>query len=73
MLVLGGGTIGMLDALQLRHYRVDRLDVAEVHEGRRAAVAQHAGCATFYPRHNSALEHRIDYVIDAAGLTGTTG
>jgi threonine dehydrogenase-like Zn-dependent dehydrogenase len=49
VLVLGGGAIGMLAALLLRHYGVDRLDVAEVHEGRRASVAQHARCAVVRP------------------------
>ena len=71
VLVLGGGAIGMLAALLLRHYGVDRLDVAEVHEGRRASVAQHARCATFDPRAESAADNAFDFVIDAVGSAVT--
>ena len=71
VLVLGGGAIGMLAALLLRHYGVDRLTVAEVHAGRRASVAQHARCNTFDPRHSSAPDNAFDYVIDAVGSTIT--
>jgi 2-desacetyl-2-hydroxyethyl bacteriochlorophyllide A dehydrogenase len=71
VLVLGGGAIGMLAALLLRHYGVDRLDVAEVHEGRRASVREHARCDTFDPRQNAAAESAYDYVIDAVGNATT--
>ena len=71
VLVLGGGAIGMLAALLLRHHGVDRLDVAEVHEGRRASVAQHARCSVFDPRTSAAAENAYDYVIDAVGSAVT--
>jgi alcohol dehydrogenase len=71
VLVLGGGAIGMLAALLLRHYGVDRLDVAEVHEGRRASVREHARCDTFDPRQSAAAESAYDYVIDAVGNAAT--
>ena len=71
VLVLGGGAIGMLAALLLRHYGVDRLDVAEVHEGRRASVAQHARCGVFDPRSQAAAENHFDFVIDAVGSVVT--
>ena len=67
VLVLGGGAIGMLAALLLRHYGVDRLDLAELHAGRRASVAQHARCAVFDPRHAAAQDSGFDFVIDAVG------
>jgi threonine dehydrogenase-like Zn-dependent dehydrogenase len=67
VLVIGGGAIGMLAALQLRHYGVDELTVAEVHEGRRASVQRHARCAVLDPRHASPPENAFDYVIDAVG------
>ncbi len=71
VLILGGGAIGMLAALLLRHYGVDRLDVAEVHEGRRASLREHAGCGVYDPRHTEAAESAYDYVIDAVGNVAT--
>lgn len=71
VLVLGGGAIGLLAALLLRHHGVDRLDVAEVHEGRRASVAQHARCTVFDPRATAPADSAFDYVIDAVGSAGT--
>ncbi len=71
VLVLGGGAIGMLAALLLRHYGVDQLDVAEVHEGRRASLREHARCTTFDPRQTPAPESAFDYVIDAVGSVVT--
>ncbi|MBL8333496.1 MAG: galactitol-1-phosphate 5-dehydrogenase [Rubrivivax sp.] len=71
VLVIGGGAIGMLAALLLRHYGVDRLDVAEVHEGRRASVVKHARCRGFDPRTEPAPESAYDYVIDAVGSVVT--
>lgn len=71
VLVLGGGAIGLLAALLLRHHGVDRLDVAEVHEGRRASVAQHARCTVFDPRTTAPADSAFDYVIDAVGSAAT--
>jgi alcohol dehydrogenase len=67
VLVLGGGAIGMLAALLLRHYGVDELRVAEVNPLRRASLENHARCATFDPREQSAVESSFDFVIDAVG------
>ncbi len=69
--VIGGGAIGMLAALQLRHYGVDALTVAEVHDGRRAAIARHARCTVIDPRHEAPAESAFDYVIDAVGSAVT--
>ncbi|MFN9449743.1 MAG: galactitol-1-phosphate 5-dehydrogenase [Rubrivivax sp.] len=71
VLVLGGGAIGMLAALLLRHYGVDRLTVAEVHAGRRASLAQHARCDTLDPRTTQPGENAFDFVIDAVGSATT--
>jgi alcohol dehydrogenase len=71
VLVIGGGAIGMLVALMLRHYGVDRLDVAEVHAGRRASVAQHARCITFDPLATPPGDSQYDHVIDAVGSAAT--
>ena len=73
MLVIGGGAIGMLAALLLRHYGVDDLQVAEVHEGRRTSLQRHARCATFDPRQQAVPENSFDYVIDAVGSAITRG
>ena len=71
VLVIGGGAIGMLAALLLRHYGVDRLELAEVHAGRRASVAQHARCTVFDPLTTAPADSGYDYVIDAVGATAT--
>ncbi len=71
VLVLGGGAIGMLAALLLRHYGVDALEVAEVNPLRRASVEQHARCGSFDPRERSAPDNGFEYVIDAVGSATT--
>lgn len=67
VLVIGGGAIGMLAALMLRHYGVDHLHVAEVNELRRASLQRETQCVAFDPRTDSAAESSFDYVIDAVG------
>lgn len=71
VLVIGGGAIGMLSALLLRHLGVNRLTLTELNPLRRAAVAAHAGCATFDPRTELLPEAAFDYVIDAVGAKST--
>lgn len=67
VLVLGGGAIGMLAALLLRHQGADRLEVAEVNPLRRASLETHARCTTYDPRERQAAENAFDLVIDAVG------
>jgi alcohol dehydrogenase len=71
VLVIGGGAIGMLAALLLRHLGVDRLTVTEPNRLRRAGVAAHAGCATVDPHAEPLPEAAFDYVIDAVGAKAT--
>ncbi len=71
VLVLGGGAIGMLAALLLRHYGVAALTVAEVNPLRRASIEAHARCATFDPRAGAAADNAFEYVIDAVGSAAT--
>ena len=71
VLVIGGGAIGMLSALLLRHYGVDELQVAEVNPLRRASLEQHARCGTFDPRQHTPPESGFDFVIDAVGSAMT--
>ncbi len=71
VLVLGGGAIGMLAALLLRHYGVDDLTVAEVNPLRRTSLETHARCATYDPRAGGPGENGFEYVIDAVGSVVT--
>jgi len=71
VLVIGGGAIGMLAALLLRHLGVDRLSLTELNPLRRAAVSAHAACATVDPRAEPLPEAAFDYVLDAVGAKAT--
>ncbi len=71
VLIIGGGAIGMLSALLLRHLGVDRLTLAELNPLRREAVAQHVGCTTVDPRATPLAESSFDVVIDAVGAKAT--
>ena len=71
VLVLGGGAIGMLAALLLRHYGVAGLQVAEVNPLRRASLEQHARCTAFDPRSTAVADSHFDFVIDAVGSAVT--
>ena len=71
VLVIGGGAIGMLSALLLRHLGVHRVVLAEPNALRRHAVAAHARCETIDPRQSTPAENSFDVVIDAVGAKGT--
>ena len=71
VLVIGGGAIGMLSALLLRHLGVDRLTLAEPNPLRRQAVQQHARCAVLDPRSAPPPESAYEVVIDAVGAAAT--
>lgn len=67
VLVIGGGAIGMLAGLLLKHLGVNRLTLSEPNPLRRAAVQSHVGCATLDPREEAPGENQYDYVFDAVG------
>ena len=67
VLILGGGAIGMLSALLLKHYGCGDLTVAEVNPLRRELLETHAGVNTYNPKDSSPPEDSFDYVIDAVG------
>ncbi len=69
-LILGGGAIGLLAALMLRHYG-GRVTLAETNALRRASAAQHAGCATYDPREREPQQNGFEFVIDAVGSKAT--
>jgi alcohol dehydrogenase len=71
VLVIGGGAIGMLAALLLRHLGVHRVVLAELNALRRTAVATHARCETVDPRTSPLAESSFDVVIDAVGAKAT--
>lgn len=67
VLVIGGGAIGMLAALLLKHLGVSHLTLSEPNTLRRAAVQTHVGCTTLDPHEQAPAENSYDYVIDAVG------
>lgn len=71
VLVIGGGAIGLLAALLLRHLGAAALTVSEANPLRRDAVARHVGCAVLDPRAEAPAESAYDYVLDAVGAAAT--
>ena len=71
VLVIGGGAIGMLTGLLLRHLGVRELLMTELNELRRAAISTHIGCDAIDPRSTPLPEAAFDYVIDAVGAKPT--
>jgi 2-desacetyl-2-hydroxyethyl bacteriochlorophyllide A dehydrogenase len=71
VLVIGGGAIGMLSALLLRHLGVRRVVLAELNPLRRGAVAMHAQCEAIDPRATALADSSFDVVIDAVGAKAT--
>ena len=71
VLVIGGGAIGMLSALLLRHLGAAGVTLAELNDLRREAVALHAGCTVVDPRLSPLPEGAFDVVIDAVGAKAT--
>jgi alcohol dehydrogenase len=71
VLVIGGGAVGMLAALLLRHYGVRELTVAEVNALRRESIGRHVGCRTLDPKGEAPEDGRHEFVIDAVGSKAT--
>ncbi len=71
VLVIGGGAIGMLSALLLRHLGARGVVLAELNPLRREAVAQHAQCEVIDPRVSAPADNSFDVVIDAVGAKAT--
>ena len=67
VLVVGGGAIGMLAALLLRHLGVQQLTVTELNPLRRQALQRAVGCEVVDPRQQPLAESGFDYVMDAVG------
>jgi 2-desacetyl-2-hydroxyethyl bacteriochlorophyllide A dehydrogenase len=71
VLVIGGGAIGLLSALLLRHIGAARVTLSELNPLRRDAVTRHAGCEAVDPRITPLPETFFDVVIDAVGAKST--
>ncbi len=67
VLVIGGGAIGMLSALLLKHFGVNNLIVSETNPLRRASINEYVGCRVVDPMTQSVTENNYDYVIDCVG------
>lgn len=70
-LVIGGGAVGMLCALLLRHLGVPELLVAEVNPRRSETVVKEVRCDVIDPRSAAATSDHFDLVIDAVGGSRT--
>jgi alcohol dehydrogenase len=71
VLVIGGGAIGMLAALLLRHLGVTQLVVSELNAGRRQTLAKAVGCDVIDSRNTPIDESSFEFVIDAVGAKAT--
>ena len=71
VLIIGGGAIGMLAALLLKHDGVRHVDLAEVNTLRRASITKHVGCNTFNPLEEPAQENNYHFVMDCVGSAAT--
>jgi len=68
VLVIGGGAIGMLAGLLLKHLGARELIVTELNPKRRETLARAVvGCAAIDPREHPPAEARFEFVIDAVG------
>ena len=71
VLVIGGGAIGMLSTLLLKHYGVNHIQVAEVNPLRREAIRQHVRCSTVNPIEEKISENYFEFVMDCVGTAVT--
>lgn len=67
VLVIGGGAIGMLAGLLLKHLGVTSLTVTELNPLRRQALTHAIGCVAIDPREHPIAAGHYDYVMDAVG------
>lgn len=71
VLVIGGGAIGMLAALLLKHLGVRQLTVTELNSLRCDTLSKAVGCEAIDPRQQPLTESHYDYVVDAVGSKAT--
>ena len=72
VLIIGGGAIGMLAALLLKHLGAAHLTLTELNPLRRSSVAKAvAGIQVLDPREKELENNQFDFVIDAVGAKQT--
>jgi 2-desacetyl-2-hydroxyethyl bacteriochlorophyllide A dehydrogenase len=71
VLVIGGGAIGMLTALLLKHLGAAQTTLTELNALRRKVVSEHSGCVAIDPREQPIADSHFDVVIDAVGAKAT--
>lgn len=71
VLVLGGGAIGMLAALLLRHYGVNQMTVVELNAKRSQSIRDHVGCEVLDTTKAVLSESGYDLVLDCVGAAAT--
>jgi alcohol dehydrogenase len=71
VLIIGGGAIGMLAALLLKHLGVQRLTVTELNPLRRQTLQAQVACEAVDSRAHPLAESAYDYVMDAVGSKAT--
>lgn len=71
VLILGGGAIGMLAALLLKHYGVNRLAVVELNAKRSESIRQHVGCDVLDAAKAASVVSAYDLVLDCVGAAAT--
>ncbi|MFZ9438708.1 MAG: alcohol dehydrogenase catalytic domain-containing protein [Hylemonella sp.] len=72
VLIIGGGAIGMLAALLLKHLGAAHLTLTELNPLRRSSVAKAvAGIQVLDPRETELENNQFDFVIDAVGAKQT--
>jgi len=75
ILVIGGGSVGLLTALILRDKGATQVDLAETNVLRRQTVEKHSDCRVFDPIQETPESSSYDLVFDAVGggVTRQTG
>ena len=75
VLVIGGGSVGLLTALILRDKGATQVDLAETNALRRQTVEMHSDCRVFDPIQEAPESSSYDLVFDAVGggVTRQTG
>ena len=71
VLILGGGAIGMLAALLLKHYGVNQLALVELNAKRGQSIRDHVGCDVLDTTKTALSESAYHLVLDCVGAAAT--
>ncbi len=70
-LVVGGGAIGLLFALLMKHYGCRNITMAETNDLRRDMLSQYIDCDFVNPLKENVEENSFDFAVDAVGMAPT--